>query len=257
VNLRQARAIAAEYGVTKLLGTKNAKTIKGEKRGWSTAILYLIPSDLSGVTNVCAFASKGCREACLNTAGRGHMASVQEARLRKTVFWKHDPEAFITMLGWEIQSYHLRAFKKGMHLAVRLNGTSDIWWEKEAPQLFELNYGVQFYDYTKNRARFLKSNRTPPNYDLTFSRAEDNDKQVRQVVRAGGRVAVVFEPPLPKKWRGRDVVPGDDDDLRFLDRSDIVVGLEAKGKAIRDTSGFVIRQPVVERVRVVTQETVT
>jgi len=36
------------------------------------------------------------------------------------------------------------------------------------------------------------------------------------------------------------VIDGDKDDLRFLDPKGVVVGLIAKGKAKRDTSGFVI-----------------
>ena len=36
---------------------ENAKTVKGQKKGYLTAILYLAPSDLSGF-NVCPMASK-------------------------------------------------------------------------------------------------------------------------------------------------------------------------------------------------------
>ena len=38
----------------------NAKTIKGQKYGYKTAILYLAPSTLSGF-NVCPMASNGCK----------------------------------------------------------------------------------------------------------------------------------------------------------------------------------------------------
>ena len=71
----------------KLLGIdSNAKTVKGLKKGFQTAIMYLSPSDGSGVMNTCPAASKGCRNACLNTAGRGRMSPVQEARINKTKF---------------------------------------------------------------------------------------------------------------------------------------------------------------------------
>ena len=56
--------------MTKLLNNGNAKTIKGEKLGFITFGLHLAPFNLSGF-NACAWASKGCAEACLNTAGRG------------------------------------------------------------------------------------------------------------------------------------------------------------------------------------------
>jgi len=39
---------------------------------------------------------------------------------------------------------------------------------------------------------------------------------------------------------GRPVYDGDESDLRFLDPKDVIVGLRAKGKAKKDTSGFVV-----------------
>ena len=42
----------------------------------------------------------------------------------------------------------------------------------------------------------------------------------------------------PKK--GKKVVDGDKNDLRFLDPKGVVVGLRAKGPARQDQSGFVI-----------------
>ena len=62
---------------------KNAKTVKGQKYGYITAILYLAPSDLSGF-NVCPMASNGCKQACLNTAGHGAFSNVQLGRINKT-----------------------------------------------------------------------------------------------------------------------------------------------------------------------------
>ena len=49
--------------------------------------LHLAPHTLSGY-NVCPHASKGCAEACLNTAGRGRMNMVQDARIKKTIMFK-------------------------------------------------------------------------------------------------------------------------------------------------------------------------
>ena len=46
--------------------------------------------------------------------------------------------------------------------------------------------------------------------------------------------------PLPKKFRGLDCIDGDKDDLRFLDPQGVCVWLSAKGKAKKDTSGFVV-----------------
>ena len=48
----------------------DAKTVKGLKKGYRTAISYLAPSNASGVMNTCPSASKGCRAACLYGSGR-------------------------------------------------------------------------------------------------------------------------------------------------------------------------------------------
>ena len=56
-------------------------------------------------------------------------------------------------------------------------------------------------------------------------------------------VATVFgikkTEPMPESYNGRPVFNGDESDLRFLDPKNVVVGLYAKGKAKKDTSGFV------------------
>jgi len=47
-----------------LLGTKNNKTIKGEKYGWITYIMYLAPFTQNATgKNVCSHSSAGCVEA--------------------------------------------------------------------------------------------------------------------------------------------------------------------------------------------------
>ena len=48
----------------------NAKTVKGQKYGYMTAVLYLAPSNESGF-NVCPMASKGCKKACYTQRGMG------------------------------------------------------------------------------------------------------------------------------------------------------------------------------------------
>ena len=45
----------------------NPKTSKNKAH---SIILHMAPADLSG-WNVCKFSSKGCRDSCLNRAGRG------------------------------------------------------------------------------------------------------------------------------------------------------------------------------------------
>ena len=54
---------------------------------------------------------------------------------------------------------------------------------------------------------------------------------------------MVFDQ-IPADYYGRNVVDGDDSDLRFLDPVGVIVGLKAKGEAKRDDSGFVKRVAV-------------
>jgi hypothetical protein len=53
-------------------------------------------------------------------------------------------------------------------------------------------------------------------------------------------VAVVFDK-LPETYLGKPVIDGDVSDLRFLDPKGVIVGLKAKGKAKKDSSGFVVK----------------
>jgi hypothetical protein len=53
-------------------------------------------------------------------------------------------------------------------------------------------------------------------------------------------VAVVFDK-LPETYMGRPVNDADEHDLRFLDPQGTIAGLKAKGRAKKDTTGFVRR----------------
>lgn len=237
----------------KLLGIDtNAKTIKGEKHGIKTAILYLMPAMGSGV-NLCANAViAGCVKACLFTAGRGAMSNVMLSRLRKTLYFNQYREQFMAQLSREISREADKAKRKGYKLIVRLNGTSDIRFENialplvNAPTIFDLHSDVQFYDYTKLANR----RNVPANYDLTFSYSgvEAYQPFVDKAVANGERIAVVFrnraivETMLAngETFLGLPVVDGDETDIRHLDAKGVVVALYAKGKARKDTSGFVV-----------------
>jgi hypothetical protein len=243
------------YTVKELLadGDSNAKLTKSNLagKGFLTFGLSLAPANLSGY-EVCASRSKGCTMACLNTSGLGNMQSVQDARIAKTIaFFEHRSE-FIALLYKNLSSAKKKADKQGKRIAVRLNVVSDIMWEKVVPTLFTDFKDVQFYDYTKHRVRMLHSlqsnyQKFPSNYHLTFSRSEENEISCLEILRAGGNVTVVFsEKDLPKRWHGYKVINGDETDLRFLDSKRSVVGLYAKGKAKKDTSGFVVSLPVLK-----------
>ncbi len=235
----------------KLLGLDtNAKTVKGEKYGIKTAILYLMPANGSGA-QLCPMAALAlCKDPCLFSAGRGAMNSVMLSRLRKTLYFLQHRAAFMAQLHAEIAQLERRAAREGWKLVVRLNGTSDIRWESipagSAPSIMHAFPGVQFYDYTKIANR----RNVPANYDLTFSYsgAPAYAPFVARAVAAGERIAVVFRNRAivdallanGETFLGLPVVDGDDSDIRHLDPRGAVVALYAKGKARRDTSGFVV-----------------
>jgi hypothetical protein len=219
----------------------NAKTVKGQKRGFMTGILYLAPGKLSGLVNVCPHASAACDALCLYFAGRGAFNSVQKARTAKTIFYVKDRESFLATLKENVFSVIRKAKAKKMVPVIRLNGTSDIGWERYTViQAFKT---TRFYDYTKSFQRMVSflDGKLPSNYSLTFSRSETNESQCLEVLKRGGNVAVVFRGKvLPTHWNGFKVINGDENDLRFLDPRGVVVGLSAKGKAKTDTTGFVV-----------------
>jgi hypothetical protein len=224
----------------------NAKTVKGQKKGYLTGILYLAPANLSGF-ETCPNRSKGCGDACLYSAGRGRFDNVQEARIRKTVMFFKEREAFMALLVKEIERGIRKADRKGMNFTVRLNGTSDIAFENMG--IMQKFPNIQFYDYSKSPFRMNRflSGGMPKNYHLTFSLNEDNMDVAMDVLSKGGNVAMVFATnkveEFPTTYKGYPVVSGDETDLRFLDTKNVIVALKAKGQAKKDTSGFV--QPLV------------
>jgi hypothetical protein len=220
----------------KLLTLGNPKAMKSLGYGYLTGLLHLAPFTLSG-RNVCPKASRGCRVACLNRSGRGAMEHAQKARVRKTLQYFNSPDEFKAMLFDDIARLKRQATRAGLLPAVRINGTSDI--PKLAIEAANAFPDVQFYDYTKIKQSMFRL--LPDNYHLTFSRSEQNEREVMEVLKAGFNAAVVFDV-LPEKWNGYRVVNGDLSDLRFLDPKNVVVGLVPKGAhGKRDTSGFVVR----------------
>lgn len=224
------------------IGT-NAKTVKSDKASeYLTAIMYLAPADTVAGVNLCPMAvTAGCREACLYTAGRGAFSNVQNARIKKTEFFRDNRDGFMRTLIADIAEAQKKASKMGKKLAVRLNGTSDIAFENiriDGDTLFEIFPDVQFYDYTK-----LPNRKVPVNYKLTVSYSAANPAYAAKVVKSAANWAVVFSDKnrIPAEFQGRRVIDGDETDLRFLDDTGVVVGLYAKGQAKKDCTGFVIQ----------------
>jgi hypothetical protein len=219
----------------KLLTTANYKTVKGEKLGYLTGILYLAPAKISGY-EVCPARSAGCTTACLYTAGMGAFSNVQQARIKKTKQFFEDRDNFLMQLRRDITALVRKAKKTNMTPAIRLNGTSDIEWVRFG--IMEEFPDVQFYDYTKVLGRL--SHLRPANYHITFSRSESNQADVETALNLGFNVAAVFNK-LPETYLGRPVINGDETDVRFADAKGVIVGLTAKGKAKKDLNNFVIK----------------
>ena len=158
---------------------------------------------------------------------RGETTNViQKARIRKTKMFFEARDEFMAVLVKDINKAIKFAAKRNLTPVFRLNGTSDLSWEKYdaayGKNVFELFDYVQFYDYTKILGRKVKHLK---NYHLTFSAADGNDADVAEALLQGMSVATVFDE-IPA-----GVYSADEDDLRFLDPEVGIVGLKAKGKA--------------------------
>lgn len=240
---KQTNEVSSYKKVKNLLspGVTNIKTAKNDLE---TFILYMAPSTIVEDLNLCPFASNGCKKACLYTAGRGKFSNVQLSRINKSKFWGYDRSNFYIQLANELLRIHDKAIKKGIKIAIRLNGTSDI----DHLDLLQRYSGIDFldsfyndllfYDYTKNYNHIKKYKGT--SYKITFSRSETNENNSYRILMDGGNVAIVFKDQLPDTWNGFEVINGDKTDLRYFDPANVVVGLLAKGEAKKDLSGFVL-----------------
>jgi hypothetical protein len=229
-------------------GSSNAKLRKGLKSGeWRIVSLSFAPARLSGREFCGSDRSPGCTASCIFTSGHGAFQNTQEARIRKSQRFSADPHGFIDIVGRDLESALRTAARNDQRVACRLNMYSDLPVEKltgtDGLTLMAKYPAVTFYDYTKSERRMMAYLRGefPPNYSLTFSRSETNQDSVKQVIAAGGNVAVVFADALPASWLGVRVIDGDQDDQRHLDPKGVIVGLSAKGKGKKDGSGFIIR----------------
>jgi hypothetical protein len=247
----------------KLLSVGNPKVLKGIKQGYNTYILHLAPANLSGY-ETCPKRTVGCTSACLNTAGRGGMFkkgettnTIQKARIRKTKMFFENRAEFMADLVKDIELAIKQSEKKGLIPVFRLNGTSDLSFEKYEVirngklyrNIFSAFTDNIFYDYTKILGRKIAD---IPNYSLTFSAADGNDNDVAKAITQGYNIATVFgikkTLPMPDSYLGLPVFNGDESDLRFLDPKQVIVGLYAKGKAKKDETGFVKYPSIMMKV---------
>lgn len=166
---------------------------------------------------------------------------IQKARIRKTKYFYDARQDFMLDLKKDIEKGIKLAAKLGLTPVFRLNGTSDLSWEKydmlPGQNVFECFPTTQFYDYTKILGRKVKD---IANYFLIFSKADGNDSDVAEAILQGMNVAAVFDR-VPGVYMDKQVIDADEHDLRFLDPRGVIAGLKAKGRAKKDYSGFVIR----------------
>lgn len=262
-----------------IIAGMNAKTVKGDKASeYATAIMYLAPAKMAGGANLCAMATEaGCDPnhggGCLVNSGQAQVfSSINRARIAKTQRYLKSRSAFMAELVRDIERFIKWCAKHGVKPAVRLNGTSDIQWEVAHPcervaatdgefgnwvgqyaSIFEAFPEVQFYDYTKVYKRVYRQ--LPSNYQLVLSYSGANQRYAEAVTKAaqetGANMAVVYRTKELRDYfvdklvqygeTCRDVIDGDQTDLRFLDPQGVIVGLYAKGRAAKaDTSGFVV-----------------
>lgn len=272
----------------RLFSTDSAKAAKASGYGYLNAIHYMAPHTSAGVGNLCSHASPQCIALCLGThSGQAAMvkdlengtnATRESRKLKARLFMAHRNE-YLNRLARDIVKLERKAKREGLTLCVRLNGSTDIAWERISFQiddktsallasrnicpsfagkcdeilthagrvmtLLQLFPDIQFVDYTKNPNRMGKA---PSNLHLTLSYSGNNLADCIAALKRGHNVATVFGEGLPREWCGHSVIDGDLHDLRHLDpicpngERGIVVGLSPKGlTAKRDTSGFVVR----------------
>ena len=296
-------SIITSYNSTDILGStklfsassKTEKTLNAE-HGYHIAIQYMTPAkidqDLKKLakawvsenphmihlldllemdnSNVCPFAA-ACQIPCLQTSGRLKFTQSQMAMLKRRLLFaysmKYEPEIYFDLLCEYIEKELRKAKKLGLQLAVRLNGTSDVRWERlnmitgktentiSDESIIRKYSDVVFYDYTKfpsflrdysNLVDHNSKSKDMKNYHLTYSFNEETTPlEVESNFKLDRNIAIVFRNEMPKQimFNGNlvEVVNGDIHDLRLphIDGKSKFIGLTAKGKAKTDYSGFV------------------
>lgn len=252
----------------RIFSTDSAKAIKASGFGYLNAIHYMAPAATAGVGNLCSHASQACIAFCLGTySGQAAMVadlengtnSVRESRKNKARLFMKNRAAYMNEIARETAKIVRKAAKEGLTPCIRLNGSTDIAWERvrfvlEAKTIKALGYtgnpldrvtilelfpSVQFVDYTKNPNRLAGK---PANLDLTLSYSGENAAACVNALQSGHNVAMVFRGGLPNSFSGFPVIDGDKHDLRHLDpKGGFIVGLSPKGNKAKTTkSAFIV-----------------
>ena len=229
-NLTPAK-ILKNLGLSYFLGRNTSSKIeKGLKKDIDTYILYLSASNNAGF-ELCPNKTIDCAKACLVEAGRAGMESqtgnIHVSRLVKSWIIKFRKDIAFKLIQADIN----RAKKRGRKFAIRLNGTSDIAFKN----IINAFNGVQFYDYTKNLNRALKSNK---NHHITFSFSGYNIQDCLKAAKNKNNIAVpIIADDFEAGLKLHNVFNGDDTDLRYLDKQKgQICLLKVKGNNIKKSA---------------------
>ena len=192
----------------KLWGT-NSKIDKSLKvyPEYEASILQLLPNKHLCVNY------KLCIKTCLAFKGLAKVyPSVIKSRKAKSEYFVNDTDTFIKQLIREIKNQEKRALKKNKKAVVRLNGFTDIDYEKFG--IFKLFPNVQFYDYSADYERVLNNNN--PNLHYTFSYKGNNLKECIELLKNDVSIAVI-DIPENQFFNDYEVehIDGDKHDFRF------------------------------------------
>jgi len=235
---------------------------KTDKNDILTYAHHLLPSDLSGVINVCPGAGN-CKKTCLHFAGNpAYMKGKNAKRLRQTLAFADNQSLYLETLFLAIVRGMFK--HEGETVAFRMNATSDIQWENitfilspDVAEFATYKFGYKFepgkyssllevfkgfnviwYDYTKLQRNWQKCRDL--NYHLTVSFDGHNNirnhRIVKNGIKNGVNVAAVFNikksQPLPETVNlcgyQLPVLDGDVSDSRFDDVAGCIVGLRFK-----------------------------
>ena len=189
--------------------TTNSKIDKSLKvyPEYEASILQLLPNKHLCVNY------KLCIKTCLAFKGLAKVyPSVIKSRKAKSEYFVNDTDTFIKQLIREIKNQEKRALKKNKKAVVRLNGFTDIDYEKFG--IFKLFPNVQFYDYSADYERVLNNNN--PNLHYTFSYKGNNLKECIELLKNDVSIAVI-DIPENQFFNDYDVehIDGDKHDFRF------------------------------------------
>lgn len=210
----------------------STKIEKGKKLGFYTAILYLKPADMVAIKTLCAFAAAaGCKDGCLESSGQLGMQTADNAKIKRTILFLVDREAFERELSKEIIKHHT---KYGDNFACRLNGTSDIDWSK----FIQNHSDITFYDYSKVIA-YVRRSQSIANYHITFSGSANSVETINQTalsINSGFNTVIACDTKelkgewkRPAKLGSVNMVDMDETDLRFKDKAGSIGTLKIKG----------------------------